>query len=133
MSLRGKSLTEAIELLQNADDMVTLKISRKLERAIRIEDYAQKSQQHTKSGHSFSQLNTHQAFRVPVNKSQSYINNNNNEKEDEIDSYKSSNNNINNSNNNASNFIGENSDSINSNENNNQKSLHYRTFFLNLI
>ena len=130
VSLRGKSLTEAIELLQNADDMVTLKISRKLERAIRIEDYAQKSQQHTKSGHSFSQLNTHQAFRVPVNKSQSYINNNNNnEKEDEIDSYKSSNNNINNSNNNASNFIGENSDSINSNENNNQKSLHYRTFF----
>ena len=36
--LRGKSLTEAIELLQNADDMVTLKISRKLEKGLRIED-----------------------------------------------------------------------------------------------
>ena len=32
VSLRGKSLSEAIELLQNADDMVTLKISRKLEK-----------------------------------------------------------------------------------------------------
>lgn len=33
VSLRGKSLSEAIELLQNADDMVTLKISRKLEKS----------------------------------------------------------------------------------------------------
>lgn len=33
ISLRGKSLSEAIELLQNADDMVTLKISRKLDKA----------------------------------------------------------------------------------------------------
>ena len=32
-SLRGKSLSEAIELLQSADDMVTLKISRKLDKA----------------------------------------------------------------------------------------------------
>ncbi len=32
VSLRGKSLSEAIELFQNADDMVTLKISRKLEK-----------------------------------------------------------------------------------------------------
>lgn len=33
ISLRGKSLSEAIELLQNADDMVTLKISRKLDKS----------------------------------------------------------------------------------------------------
>ena len=38
VSLKGKSLSEAIELLQNADDMVTLKISRKLEKGIRLED-----------------------------------------------------------------------------------------------
>ena len=38
VSLKGKSLSEAIELLQNADDMVTLKISRKLEKGLRLED-----------------------------------------------------------------------------------------------
>ncbi len=51
VSLRGKSLTEAIELLQNADDMVTLKISRKLEKVnqMRLNDsgYGQKNSQNT--------------------------------------------------------------------------------------
>lgn len=37
VSLRGKSLTEAIELLQNAEDSVTLKISRKLQNNSRSE------------------------------------------------------------------------------------------------
>lgn len=37
VSLRGKSLTEAIELLQNAEDSVTLKISRKLQNNSRNE------------------------------------------------------------------------------------------------
>jgi C-terminal processing protease CtpA/Prc len=39
VSLKGKSLSEAIELLQNAGDAVTLKISRKLDKSQRIEDY----------------------------------------------------------------------------------------------
>ena len=37
VSLKGKSLTEAIELLQTADDMVTLKILRKIEKGVRLE------------------------------------------------------------------------------------------------
>lgn len=59
VSLRGKSLTEAIELLQNADDMVTLKISRKLDKCLRGEEYL--PVQHQKS-----QLKTLQAFKIPV-------------------------------------------------------------------
>lgn len=43
VSLRGKSLSEAIELLQNADDMVTLKISRKLEKGLRFDEFQNQS------------------------------------------------------------------------------------------
>ena len=116
VNLRGKSLTEAIELLQNADDAVTLKISRKLDRALRLDDYLQKNQRNVNNFH----LNRHQAFRIPLNKSQQQHNNNNNnlsfsDKEDEIDLIK---------NNNVSSFISENNS--NSNPNESQKSLHYR-------
>ena len=48
--LRGKTLTEAIELLQNADDAVTLKISRKLDK--------------NSANNSSYQLSAHQAFRL---------------------------------------------------------------------
>jgi C-terminal processing protease CtpA/Prc len=51
--LRGKTLTEAIELLQNADDAVTLKISRKLDK---------NSAANSSNGSSY-QLSAHQAFR----------------------------------------------------------------------
>ena len=106
--------------------MVTLKISRKLERALRLDDYLQKNQRNINNFH----LNTHQAFRVPLKKNQQmhqhaqqqqhfhqHNNSNASDKEDELDSIK----------NNTSNFISENSDSINMNEN--QKSLHYRKHF----
>ena len=121
--MRGKSLTEAIELLQNADDAVTLKISRKLDRALRLDDYLQKNQRNVNNFH----LNTHQAFRIPLNKSQQQHNNNNlsfSDKEDEIDLIK---------NNNISSFISENNS--NSNPNESQKSLHYRKkiFMLSFI
>ena len=57
VSLKGKSLSEAIELLQNADDMVTLKISRKLEKGIRLEDISLLSNQKNQS-------KTHQAYKM---------------------------------------------------------------------
>lgn len=62
VSLKGKSLSEAIELLQNAGDAVTLKISRKLDKNQRIEEYLNSTQ---KNLNEF-QLRTHQAYKVPV-------------------------------------------------------------------
>jgi len=114
VNLRGKSLTEAIELLQNADDAVTLKISRKLDRALHLDDYLQKNQRNVNNFH----LNTHQAFRIPLNKSQPQHNNNNgnhsfSDKEDDLIK-----------NNNTSSFISENNANLNPNES--KKSLHYR-------
>ena len=54
VSLKGKSLSEAIELLQNADDMVTLKISRKLEKGIRLEDLTLLNQKNSLQSKSLS-------------------------------------------------------------------------------
>ncbi|CAF0768783.1 unnamed protein product [Brachionus calyciflorus] len=75
VSLRGKSLTEAIELLQNADDMVTLKISRKLDKSIRGDESMSNI-------HASNQLKTLQAFKIPVcrdtNDNGSYISNQSN-------------------------------------------------------
>lgn len=66
VSLKGKSLSEAIELLQNADDMVTLKISRKLEKGIRLEDISLLSNQKNQS-------KTHQAYKMVSDKENSSI------------------------------------------------------------
>jgi ribosomal protein L22 len=65
-SLKGKSLSEAIELLQNTDDMVTLKISRKLNKqpVEKTNSSVKKANQH-----QFQQNNTlraHQAYKIPV-------------------------------------------------------------------
>ena len=79
VSLRGKSLSEAIELLQNADDMVTLKISRKLEKGTRIEDLANQTK------NNFNQLKNQQIygteaamFKMPSTEKEDFNNNNNN-------------------------------------------------------
>ena len=61
VSLRGKSLNEAIELLQNADDMVTLKISRKLEKQMRIDEVKM-----SKNANQITQIKSPQAFKIPV-------------------------------------------------------------------
>ena len=76
VSLKGKSLSEAIELLQNADDMVTLKISRKLEKGIRLEDIhiLNQKNQLAKSQQVFKML----PEKETVNKSPQFINENSN-------------------------------------------------------
>ena len=99
---------------------MTLKISRKLDRALRLDDCLQKNQRNVNNFH----LNTHQAFRIPLNKSQPQQNSNNHsfsDREEEVDSIK---------NNNTSSFISDNNNNNNAtlNSNENQKSLHYRKF-----
>ena len=81
VSLRGKSLSEAIELLQNADDMVTLKISRKLEKGTRIEDLANQ----TKNNFNNQLKNNQQIYgaeaamyKMPSTEKEDFNNNNNN-------------------------------------------------------
>ena len=64
VSLRGKSLNEAIELLQNADDMVTLKISRKLEKQMRIDENVKMSK--SVNVNQINAIKTPQAFKIPV-------------------------------------------------------------------
>lgn len=63
IQLRGKTRDEAIQLLQNADDLVTLKISRKLNKILRADEYP-------KNFH----MQTHQAFKVPIGKETSNLN-----------------------------------------------------------
>lgn len=60
VSLRGKSLTEAIELLKSSDDIVTLKISRKL-------DLVQQQQQHKLNGPGSANVKTSLSYMASKN------------------------------------------------------------------
>ncbi len=95
VSLKGKSLSEAIELLQNADDMVTLKISRKLEKGLRLEDISLLNQKNNLQK-SYKMLPTTSNEKENFNNSNSKLNVNGDSKA-------------------SANHFNENSNSINSN------------------
>ncbi len=65
VTLRGKTLSEAIELLQNADNMVTLKISRNLNNEHIISTTPQ-PQQRIIGSNSSNQLNSTDSFKKPT-------------------------------------------------------------------
>ena len=64
MTLRGKTLSEAIELLQNADNMVTLKISRNLNNEHTVS--TPQPQQRIIASNSSNQLSTMDSFKKPT-------------------------------------------------------------------